>query len=279
MSQTNVEIAERGIDAFNRRDVEALAEVTALDSEWFPALPGAVEGDGSRGFQGIETYLGEIRETWEELQLLADEYRDLGDRVLMLGRQEGLGRGSGVPVDAPIAVMFDLRDGKISRTRSYLDHAEALRAAGLSEEPVTPMPEESTVPDLVQRVRVMFEAIPLRDWDAILAFVAPNAVWESPGAGTFEGHAALRGLWEQFWSSYEEGFEDDLDEVRDFGNGVVLAAFTMRGQLAGSSDELRERGQYLYEWVDDLIVRVISYRDIDEARAAAERLAQERADG
>lgn len=131
MSEANVEIAERGIDAFNRRDVEALAEVTALDSEWFPALPGAVEGDGSRGFQGIETYLGEIRETWEELQLLADEYRDLGDRVLMLGRVEGRGRGSGVQVDAPAGFVIDFRDGKMSRVRAYLDHGEALLAAGL----------------------------------------------------------------------------------------------------------------------------------------------------
>jgi hypothetical protein len=40
MSQANVEIAERGIDAFNRRDVEAFAEVTALDFEWFPACLG-----------------------------------------------------------------------------------------------------------------------------------------------------------------------------------------------------------------------------------------------
>jgi ketosteroid isomerase-like protein len=131
MSQANVEIAERGIDAFNRRDVEALAEVTALDFEWFPALPGAVEGDGYRGIQGIETYLGEIRETWEALQVLADEYRDLDDRVLALGRTEGRGRGSGIQVDAPLAMVFDFRGGKISRVLTYLDRSEALLAAGL----------------------------------------------------------------------------------------------------------------------------------------------------
>jgi len=133
MSQANVEIVERGIDAFNRRDVEALAEVTALDFEWFPALPGAVEGDGYQGLQGIETYLGEILNTWEALQVLADEYRDLGERVLVLGRFEGRGRGSGVPVDAPQGIIYDLRGGRISRVRAYLDQDEALRAAGLSE--------------------------------------------------------------------------------------------------------------------------------------------------
>ncbi len=126
-----MEIAERGIDAFNRRDVEALAEVTALDFEWFPALPGAVEGDGYQGLQGIETYLGEIRDTWEDLCMVGGELRDLGDRVLWLGRTEGRGRGSGVPVDTPLAVIYDIRGGKVSRARAYLDHDEALQAAGL----------------------------------------------------------------------------------------------------------------------------------------------------
>ena len=65
--------------------------------------------------------------------MVGDEFRDLGDRVLLLGRTEGRGRGSGVQVDSPIGVVFDFRDGKMSRVRAYLDHGEALRAAGLSE--------------------------------------------------------------------------------------------------------------------------------------------------
>jgi ketosteroid isomerase-like protein len=38
-----------------------------------------------------------------------------------------------VPVSAPLDILYDLRDGKISRMHSYLDHGEALQAAGLSE--------------------------------------------------------------------------------------------------------------------------------------------------
>src|SRR5438045_1571024 len=40
MSETNVEIAEQGMDAFNRRDVDAFMEFTTSDFELFPALAG-----------------------------------------------------------------------------------------------------------------------------------------------------------------------------------------------------------------------------------------------
>jgi hypothetical protein len=53
--------------------------------------------------------------------------------VLVLGRIEGRGRGSGIAVDAPHALVDDLRNGRISRVQGFLGHNEALRAAGLSE--------------------------------------------------------------------------------------------------------------------------------------------------
>jgi ketosteroid isomerase-like protein len=105
----------------------------SANPSWFPAMGVAVEGGSFRGSEGVEKYFEELRDTWEEIRLVGKESRDLGDRVLLLMRIEGRGRGSGVPVDAPFGVVIDFRDGKISRTRSYLDHGEALRAAGLSE--------------------------------------------------------------------------------------------------------------------------------------------------
>ena len=66
--------------------------------------------------------------------MVADEYRDFVDRVLTLGWMVGRGRGSGVPVESPLGVLGDYRDGKCWRVRGFLDHGEALRAAGLAEE-------------------------------------------------------------------------------------------------------------------------------------------------
>ncbi len=131
MSQANVEMLKRAIDAFNRRDIDSFAPLTTPDFEWFGALLGKVEGGNYRGREGMERYFADAADTWEEFRSVADEFRDLDDRVLALGRLQGRGKGSGITVDASFWMLADFRDGKLSRTRSYLDHGEALRAAGL----------------------------------------------------------------------------------------------------------------------------------------------------
>jgi ketosteroid isomerase-like protein len=133
MSQENVEIAKEGIDAFNRRDVDAFMEFTTSDFEMFPAMAGAVDGSSVTGREGLETLFAEVRDIWEEQHVIADEFRDLGDCVLVLGRIVGRGRASSVPVVTPSAIVSDFRDGKIVRVRTYLDHGEALKAVGLAE--------------------------------------------------------------------------------------------------------------------------------------------------
>jgi ketosteroid isomerase-like protein len=129
----SLETVMRGIDAFNRRDVDLIAELTTPDFAWFPALPGAFAADGYRGRKGVETYLGEIESTWKELRLVVEELRELGDTVLFLGRAEARGRSSGAAVDAAVAIVYQFRGEKISCSRAYLDPGEALRAAGLSQ--------------------------------------------------------------------------------------------------------------------------------------------------
>jgi len=86
-----------------------------------------------RGREGIDTYFANLSNAWEELTLSPHEPRDLGERVLWVGRIEARGRGSGAEVSAPMGVVADMRDGKVSRIKSYLDHDNALRAAGLTE--------------------------------------------------------------------------------------------------------------------------------------------------
>lgn len=134
MRGDRVEVARRLVDAYNRRDVELLfAELATADFVWYPAVVRALDGGGFRGRDGVERFARDTIENWEELRSVEEDYRDLGDRVLVLGRLEGRGRGSGAPVDHPYANMLDLRGDRVCRARVYLDRAEGLREAGLAE--------------------------------------------------------------------------------------------------------------------------------------------------
>jgi len=143
------------------------------------------------------------------------------------------------------------------------------------------MSEESTTPDLVELTRRAYEAFNRRDFDAALSISIPDVVWDSSSMmGVYEGAAAVRALWEAWLGSYEE-FEQELEEVRDFRNGVSFYVVLQRGRLIGSTAFVEARYASVVEWADGLVTRATTYADIDEARAAAERLAEERgrADG
>ena len=68
---------------------------------------------------------------WDDIHHAAEEFIDLGDRVLVLTRQTARGKLSGVPVEAELADLMTVRDGKIARWEIYWDRAEARQAAGL----------------------------------------------------------------------------------------------------------------------------------------------------
>jgi ketosteroid isomerase-like protein len=137
------------------------------------------------------------------------------------------------------------------------------------------MREESTTPDLVQRVRLLIEAMNRRDFDAFESFFTPDAVWRGMEIGTFEGAAAVRGFVEDMVSPYEE-WEMESEEILDLGNGVIFAVIVQSGRPVGSTGHVEFRYGSVATWVDGSMARITNYTDIDEARAAAERLAQER---
>ena len=139
------------------------------------------------------------------------------------------------------------------------------------------MPEESTTTDLVELVRRQFEAGNRRDLDAATSSFAPDAVFHGRVVGDhFEGRAAIRSFLEDWFGAYEE-LEVGLEEVRDLGNGVVFAVVIQNARPAGSAGHVRQREGWVLVWEEGLTVQMTTYGDIDEARAAAERLAEERA--
>jgi ketosteroid isomerase-like protein len=139
------------------------------------------------------------------------------------------------------------------------------------------MSVESATPDLVELSRRAIEATNRRDFDAVASFYAPDAVFCGTEIGTFEGAGAIRGFLEEFASAYEE-FQAEREEIIDVGNGVTFGVTILAGRLVGSNGKLELRFPSVTTWTEGLIERQTNYNymDIDEARAAAERLAEER---
>ena len=139
------------------------------------------------------------------------------------------------------------------------------------------MSEESTTPDPVELSRRFYEAASRLDFDAMVSFYAPDAVWEGRASGmTFEGRTAIRGFWEDVTAAYEE-FEFQREETLDLGNGVIFDVSLQKGRPAGSIGYVQLRYATVAVWAKGLIERVTLYSDPDEARVAAERLAESRA--
>jgi len=135
------------------------------------------------------------------------------------------------------------------------------------------MSKDFMTPDPVELVRKQLEALDRGDFDGVMSSVAEDGVLDGR-ADLIEGRAAIRGFVEEWFSAYEE-LDYELEEVSDLGGGVVFAVVIQDGRLVGSAGRIRQREGWVYLWVGGSIARLTT-SDVDQARAAAERLAQER---
>jgi ketosteroid isomerase-like protein len=131
MSQADVQLARNAVAAFNRRDVAGLIEMTTDDFEWV-TWTGTVEPTAYHGAEGLARYFQDA-DVWEVLNLDAREFRDLGDRVLVVGTFHARGGGSGAEIHVPYYSAFFTSGGKLARVLSFRTEDEALRAAGPRE--------------------------------------------------------------------------------------------------------------------------------------------------
>jgi ketosteroid isomerase-like protein len=131
MSQENLELARNAVAAFNRRDVPALVELTTDDFQWVTRT-GTVESTVYQGAEGLAAYFKDA-DVWDVLELDAQEFRELGDAVLVAGMFHARGGGSGAEVRAPYYSAFFVREGKLARVLSFRSEEEALEAVGQSE--------------------------------------------------------------------------------------------------------------------------------------------------
>ena len=133
MSQENVELAYRGHETFNRRDLDAFLEQMDQDTEFMPYEIAVQGGTPYHGHDGMRAWWRETLEVIPDFKVDLTEAVDLGDQVFVKGRIHGHGAGSGAAFERALWGLMEFRNGKQVRYRTFASEADALEAAGLSE--------------------------------------------------------------------------------------------------------------------------------------------------
>jgi ketosteroid isomerase-like protein len=134
MSQENMDLVREVLAAWNSHDFDRWLACWDTTCEWVPRLRGAVEGTQTyRGHDGLRKYWEEDDSVWANFLVDFGETKAVGDQVVVTGTGTASGKESGIELTTPLAMRFQVRDGKIIRGESYLDVDEALEAVGLSE--------------------------------------------------------------------------------------------------------------------------------------------------
>ena len=129
------------LEAWSRQDFDLTLlvfdpEVEVCLPEASPAAASSTELDQQRlyrGHAGFRRFSEVWNEPWDESRLEPGELIDFGDRILILCRWVGRGRGSGVEVTQPVAMLNTLRKGSVVRWQAWWDWSEGLEAVGLPE--------------------------------------------------------------------------------------------------------------------------------------------------
>jgi ketosteroid isomerase-like protein len=133
MSQENVELTYRAVDAFNRRDLDALLALADADVEVFSRLA-PIEESRYRGHEGLLRWHQNLYDVFPDWHAEPLEVRDFGDFTMGAVRVRGHGGESGVPVDQVIWQVGEWRNGRLVRISSHDSEAEALETLELSEQ-------------------------------------------------------------------------------------------------------------------------------------------------
>jgi ketosteroid isomerase-like protein len=133
MSQENIELAKKGYAAIARRDFDAVLDFLDPDIESHnpPEVP---EAGVHRGREAVLRDWSQMDELFEDFSMEVDEFIEAGDELVVFLRYRARARGSAAIVEAQMAHVLTIRDGKAVCVRQFLNREAALEAAGLSEQ-------------------------------------------------------------------------------------------------------------------------------------------------
>ena len=114
MAEANVEALRRGYEALNRGDLSVVLELLHPEIEWHEPEPSPEAGTHS-GRDSFERFFRSWIDSFEGFQVHPEQVLERGDKLIAVVHQSGRGRASGVEVDARLAHVWTVKEGRAIR--------------------------------------------------------------------------------------------------------------------------------------------------------------------
>jgi ketosteroid isomerase-like protein len=129
VSERNLEIVQRGFEAFNESGVEGIIPLIHPDFEATTPPNLASEPDTYRGPDGIRRWFDSFDEVMDEIRWEPHGFHEAGDKVVVEFTLRARGKTTGLAFGQNAVMVWDLRDGKAIRVELFQTLEEAMTAA------------------------------------------------------------------------------------------------------------------------------------------------------
>src|SRR5215207_4381513 len=264
MSQKNVEIVRRSVEAYERGDIQAMLDSAdpELITHRAPPQPDAGTWHGPEGF--LQALAGWV-EGFDKFEATTEEIIDANDdQVITRSHQRALGTESRVPIEADFWLVHTIKDQKVVRLDIYASKQQALGAVGLRE---YGMSQEN-----VETVLLAYDRLNSGDTDGFLQLCATGFEFHDPpalpGAGMHIGHEANRAWLAEIRKDFADLRFQPEKIIDAGGDRVVVACRTIgHGKLSGA--QLDMVNYNIWTVSNGAIVSCLTYDHLPKALKAA----------
>jgi uncharacterized protein len=129
VAEANVEALQRGYEALNRGDLSVVLELLDPEIEWHEPEPSPDAGTHA-GRDSFERFFRSWIDSFDGFTVEPEHVLERDDKLIAVVHQSGRGRASGVQVDARLAHVWTVKDGRAIRWEAIANVDDALRDPG-----------------------------------------------------------------------------------------------------------------------------------------------------
>ena len=117
-------------DAYFRGDDAAMLDLASPDIV-VTQFPDQVDVRDFHGHEGVREVMADWIGAWDEWTIEVLSTREIDGLVFVTALQRGRGKGSGVPMESDVTLVFTLRQAVYTRWQMFRSERDALKAVGL----------------------------------------------------------------------------------------------------------------------------------------------------